>query len=139
MPEKNSFGHGLHAGYWRAARLFKGCRRNCNNRQESLMYRFVSISILLACGIALTAAILPAHAHAGARHRAALLAFGTMYGVDGPFVGGSHPIGGFAGDELPWEVASAHGRLDTEGNLVVVVRGLVFKDDPSVPENLRGI
>src|SRR5262245_41445795 len=76
----------------------------------------------------------------GDRPRAAqLLSFKKMFGVDGAFVGDAHPVGGIAGDELPWEIAVADGRLDTAGNLVLFVRGLVFKDDPSVPEELRGI
>lgn len=68
-----------------------------------------------------------------------LLAFHSMYGVDGPFVGNTFPLRGFPGDELPWTVASAQGRLDTDGHLTVRVRGLVFTDDEEVPPELRGI
>jgi hypothetical protein len=68
-----------------------------------------------------------------------LLAFHSMYGVDGPFVGNAFPLRGFPGDELPWTVASAVGRLDTDGHLTVQVRGLVFADDEEVPPELRGI
>lgn len=68
-----------------------------------------------------------------------LMSFDTMYGVDGPFLAGKHhPIRGIPGDELPWEIESAKGSLDTEGHLKIEVRGLVFKDDPSVPIALRG-
>jgi hypothetical protein len=67
-----------------------------------------------------------------------ILAFHTMYGVDGPFVGDANPIDGIAGDELPWEIRAVNGHLFSNGRLVIVVRGLVFKDDPSVPEDLRG-
>ena len=68
-----------------------------------------------------------------------ILEFQTMYGVDGPFVGEDHPIRGVNGDELPWEVEdSISGKLDTQGNLMITVRGLVFKDDPSVPPELIG-
>lgn len=68
-----------------------------------------------------------------------ILAFSTMVGVDGALVG-SDAIRGVEGDELPWEVGSASGFLTTEGHLHVSVRGLVFpKDDPDVPEDLRGI
>ncbi|HXZ85637.1 MAG TPA: hypothetical protein VEI82_09125, partial [Myxococcota bacterium] len=39
-----------------------------------------------------------------------LLAFGSMYGVDGPFVGDANPIRDVIGDETPWTVAkSARG------------------------------
>jgi hypothetical protein len=68
-----------------------------------------------------------------------ILAFDHMYGVDGPFVGDTNAIRGIPGDELPWAVARfIRGRLDTEGNLRIEVRGLVFADKPSVPPDLRG-
>jgi hypothetical protein len=67
-----------------------------------------------------------------------ILAFGTMYGVDGPFIGDANKVRGVEGDELPWEIGPVTGRLDAKGRLFLVVRGLVFKDDPSVPPELRG-
>ena len=67
-----------------------------------------------------------------------ILAWGTMYGVDGAFVG-QNPIRGVLGDELPWEIESSRGWLSVDGHLRVNVRGLVFADDESVPEPLRGI
>jgi hypothetical protein len=67
-----------------------------------------------------------------------ILSFGTMVGVDGAFVN-HNPIRGVIGDELPWEVGSANGSLDTDGHLVISIRGLVFPNDPEVPANLRGI
>jgi len=67
-----------------------------------------------------------------------VLAFHAMYGVDGPFVGDTNPVRGISGDEAPWVVKSVHGSLTASGHLVVQVRGLVFKDDPSVPPELRG-
>jgi hypothetical protein len=74
------------------------------------------------------------------RHRHAITSFETMYGVDGPFIGDANPIRGVIGDELPWEIAhSVRGELDTAGHLRIIVIGLVFKDDPSVPPELRGI
>ena len=68
-----------------------------------------------------------------------LISFSSMYGVDGPFVGEAFPIRDIPGDELPWEVRSASGRLDTDGHLTPRIRGLVFKDEEGVPEELRGI
>jgi hypothetical protein len=80
---------------------------------------------------------------AGKGHRdhgiTSIMTFHTLYGVDGPFVGDANPIRGVIGDELPWVVGKVFGRLDTEGNLIIVVHGLVFKDDPSVPPELQGI
>src|SRR6185295_9070541 len=64
-----------------------------------------------------------------------ILEFHTMYGVDGPFVGDANPIDGIPGDELPWEIRAVNGHLYSNGRFVIIVRGLVFKDDPSVPED----
>jgi hypothetical protein len=67
-----------------------------------------------------------------------ILIVGRMYGVDGPFVGDKNPLNGINGDELPWEIKSARGRLDSDGHLKISVKGLVFADDPSVPPELVG-
>ena len=69
-----------------------------------------------------------------------ILAFSTMYGVNGPFVGAANPLRGVNGDALPWVVSkSAKGSLTSTGKLNIKVKGLVFPDDPSVPPELRGI
>jgi hypothetical protein len=80
-----------------------------------------------------------ARATGAGEHARTLLEFDSMYGVDGPFVGEANPIRGIPGDELPWTVESAKGRLDTDGHLTVTIRGLVFTDDPEVPPELQGI
>ena len=68
-----------------------------------------------------------------------LLSFQTMHGVDDPFVG-ANPIRDIPGDEAPWEVAHfVHGTLDTDGRLHIIVRGLIFGNDPRVqPPSLIG-
>jgi hypothetical protein len=69
-----------------------------------------------------------------------IVAFHTMYGVDGPFLGEANAIRGIPGDDLPWEVEHiVNGSLTTKGHLHILVRGLVFKDSDDVPEELRGI
>jgi hypothetical protein len=69
-----------------------------------------------------------------------ILTFDTMYGVEGPFLGEANAIRGVVGDEAPWEVEHfIKGRLTKEGRLQIVVRGLVFGDDPElVPPDLIG-
>src|SRR5262245_4692939 len=67
-----------------------------------------------------------------------LIAFDKMYGVDGPSLDVPFPVGGILGDELPWEIRSAQGRLDTDGHLTLKVRGLVFTHDDEVPADLQG-
>jgi len=81
--------------------------------------------------------------HARAREESrvrVMLAFQTMYGVDGPFIGDANPIRGIPGDEAPWEIArGVIGKLFTDGHLLLHVRGLVFKDSPLVqPPSLIG-
>ncbi len=88
---------------------------------------------------ALLTMLLAAPLPGSAQNPAKIISFETMYGVDGPFQKQfHHPIRHIRGDELPWEIESANGFVDVTGHVVIHVRGLVFKDDPSVPENLRG-
>lgn len=68
-----------------------------------------------------------------------ILSFDTMYGVDGPLLGETNAIRGVIGDEAPWTVAHfIKGRLDKSGRLQILVRGLVFADDPLVDPGLIG-
>lgn len=67
-----------------------------------------------------------------------VLAFGTMFGVDDPFVAAAGTIRDIPGDEAPWEIKSAHGFLTASGHLEIKVRGLVFKDDPRSPPDEIG-
>lgn len=83
-----------------------------------------------------------AHSRSGMDHGLpppVLLMWDTMYGVDGPFVGDANAIRGVVGDEAPWTVAHfIKGRLTADGKLFILVRGLVFADDPSVDPSLVG-
>ena len=74
--------------------------------------------------------------HRGRSHK--VLVFGSMYGVDGPFLGAANAIRDVEGDEAPWVIDSARGTLDADGRLRLRVRGLVFADDPLVPPDLVG-
>ncbi len=68
-----------------------------------------------------------------------ILAFDTMYAVDGPLLGEAHAIRGVVGDEAPWVIDHGiKGRLTKSGRLQILVRGLVFADDPLVPPELVG-
>jgi hypothetical protein len=95
------------------------------------------VSVLLLCGASL--ALSRDSRHSGDFAPPQILAFGTMYPVDGPLLGETNAIRGVIGDELPWAIAHfIQGRLDTNGRLKILVRGLVFKDDPAVPPDLVG-
>ena len=94
--------------------------------------------LLLAAAI-VSFGLVEAVAHGAHKEKAhTILSFGTMYGVDGPFVGDANPMRNVVGDESPWVVGSANGKLDSKGNLSIKVHKLVFKDDPSVPADKRG-
>ena len=60
-----------------------------------------------------------------------ILAFSTMYGVDGPFLN-STQVRGVLGDEAPWVVGRVSGFLKKDGHLDIQVKGLVFKNDPTL-------
>jgi len=104
-------------------------------RNSHVLIVATALGIIGSAALAATPATLNSEGEQG--HT--LLAFHSMYGVDGPFVGNTFPLRGFPGDELPWTIASAVGRLDTDGHLTIQVRGLVFTDDEVVPPDLRGI
>ena len=59
-----------------------------------------------------------------------LLAFNSMFGVDAPFLGNTNPVRGFDGDTDPWSIRNGTGTLDTSGNVAVLIKGLVFSDNP---------
>ena len=98
-------------------------------------------AVLIATGALSLAAN---HGHFQKRHAPehsahVILSFGTMYGVEGPLLGEANAIRGIAGDEAPWEIAQfIRGRLFKDGRLQILVRGLVFGDDPLVDPELVG-
>ena len=106
------------------------------------MVKAMLLSVSLLSGLMLPSSRVPSNELDSADHEPrvsrTLQSFDAMYGVDGPFVGEAFPIRGIPGDELPWRVRDARGRLDADGHLTIRVRGLVFTDDPEVPPELRG-
>lgn len=104
------------------------------------MKRTLIFALVLASLVSVPAG---SHSKEGAKgrdhHARKILAFQTMYGVDGPFLGDANAIRGVEGDEAPWVIRSARGSLDTTGHLRIHVRGLVFGDSPLVdPPELIG-
>jgi len=68
-----------------------------------------------------------------------IMAFGTMYGVDGPFLDPANAIRGIIGDEAAWKLDSARGVLTKDGHLKIRVRGLIFGDGtPNDEDTFRG-
>ncbi len=55
-----------------------------------------------------------------------ILEFKTMVGVDGPFLGSDNPIRGVNGGGAPWVLDLAHGHLKANGDLDILVKGLII-------------
>jgi hypothetical protein len=67
-----------------------------------------------------------------------VLEFNTMIGVPRPFTGADNPVRGIAGGGLPWVINFGKGKLSPNGDVDVLVKGLVFDpNDPVVIE--RGL
>jgi hypothetical protein len=107
-------------------------------KRMALVITVVSVAALGAARPGLVGRASSSHDSHDAHEVRTLQAFDTMYGVDGPFVGDGFPIRDIPGDELPWVIHEARGRLDADGHLTLRVKGLVFKDVPEVPPELRG-
>jgi hypothetical protein len=60
-----------------------------------------------------------------------ILEFNTMVGIPRPYTGAANAIRGLPGGGLPWVVAFGKGKLSPDGNVDVMVRGLVI--DPNDP------
>jgi hypothetical protein len=109
------------------------------DREECAMKRGFAFALVTAAISAWSVVSAAEDRGRDGEHRSQLmLAFGTMYGVDGPFLGDANAIRGVEGDEAPWVIRSAHGFLSSSGHLRIVVRGLVFADDPLVDPSLVG-
>jgi hypothetical protein len=65
-----------------------------------------------------------------------VLEFNTMIGVPRPYTGGTNAIRGVPGGGLPWVIAFGRGKLSPDGDVDVLVRGLVL--DPSDPAVIAG-
>jgi len=101
------------------------------------MKKLIIGTLALSALVGITAAVY-AGTH-GSKHTHRILGFGTMYGVDGPFVGATNSISTLPGDELPWVIkGGAKGFVNSDGHLSIHVHGLVFSDDPIVPVHLQG-
>jgi hypothetical protein len=87
------------------------------------------VAIGSAVGLAFTASAHPGFHPRHHRPPRTVLAFHSMFGVDGAFVEEENAIRGVPGDEDPWAIDRAIGRLDSNGNLMILVRGLVFEDN----------
>jgi len=62
-----------------------------------------------------------------------LFEFNQLTTVVSPFTGTANPIRGIAGGGAPWQIASAHAELKTNGEIEVRVHGLTLVSSGSNP------
>ena len=96
------------------------------------------LTFWLATIVAIGVVAVAADASSRTSKDGAVLGFGTMAPVTGPFVGSANPIRGINGGGLPWQIQQADGELRSDGRLEVRVRGLVLLDGDPVPVALQG-
>jgi hypothetical protein len=96
-----------------------------------------SVTLLSAAAVGVAAAS-TGHRPAADHEASAVLRFGAMAPVTGPYVGTANPLRGVPGGGLPWIIKSARGSLSSHGHLVVRVRGLVLAKQAPVPAGLQG-
>jgi len=60
-----------------------------------------------------------------------VLEFNTMVGVPRPYTGATNAIRGVPGGGLPWVIAFGKGKLSPDGNVNVLIKGLLI--DPNDP------
>ena len=65
-----------------------------------------------------------------------VLQFNTMVGVPRPYTGATNAIRGVPGGGLPWVIDFANGKLSPDGDVNVMVRGLLI--DPNEPVAVAG-
>jgi len=69
------------------------------------------------------------------------LEFNTMIGMPRPYTGAANAIRGVPGGGLPWVVEFGRGKLSSDGDVDVLVKGLVFdpNDQVVIDRGLAGI
>lgn len=97
-------------------------------RRRNLVYGGLAALMVLA----LNSVAHPASLHAaGAAHRRPaasplVLAFQTMIGNSGPYVGAAGALRGINAGGLPWKITSGQGVLRANGQLIIAVQGLTL-------------
>lgn len=64
-----------------------------------------------------------------------LLEFNTMIGVPVPYTGAANAIRGVPGGGLPWVLEFGRGKVSPDGDVDVLVKGLVFAAGPNTGRN----
>jgi hypothetical protein len=103
---------------------------------DSIMQRFWCLATLAGLAVAAVVAVQNVSGQpAPNSHRAKILEFQTMVGVQGPYVGAANPIRGIGGGGIPWSIDRGQGVLRADGDIDVRVRGLVLAAGPNAGIN----
>ena len=71
------------------------------------------------------ALVLIVQASAGGGRNSTVLSFKTMVGTVAPYTGAANAIRGISGAGAPWSLDEANGKLKANGDLRVMVKGLI--------------
>lgn len=86
---------------------------------------FVAMTVMLV----LSTFLVSGSVYTASADESKLLEFNSMIGVPRPYTGATNAIRGVAGGGLPWVIEFGKGKVSPEGNVEVLVKGLVF--DPN--------
>ena len=103
------------------------------------MKKFVFVAMTMA--LVLSMFLFSGPASNASADESKLLEFNSMIGVPRPYTGGANAIRGVAGGGLPWVIEFGKGKVSPEGNVDVLVKGLVFdpNDQAVIDRGLAGI
>jgi len=97
------------------------------------MKKFVLVTLTLV--LSLSAFLFGGSASRAGADESKLLEFNTMIGVPIPYTGAVNSIRGVPGGGLPWVLEFGRGKVSPEGNVDVLVKGLVFAAGPNTGRN----
>ncbi len=89
------------------------------------------VSLLAAVAVVTAVVFLVAPAQPAQSDTFNLMVFTTMHGVPRPYTGTANPVRNVPGGGLPWVLTSAQGVLNSNGLLVLRVKGLVLDPNDS--------
>ncbi len=89
------------------------------------------VSLLAAVAVVAAIVFIVAPAQPAQSDTFNLMVFTTMHGVPRPYTGATNPIRGIPGGGLPWVLTAAQGVLNSNGHLVLKVKGLVLDPNDS--------
>jgi hypothetical protein len=84
---------------------------------------------LLGASLLIAGLLAPIHFRqaAGSNEQKKILDFDVMVGVSAPYTGSTNPIRGIDGAGAPWVLDQGMGKLTADGDIQVVVKGLIVE------------